>query len=87
MDAVWPVTALYFGALASDLLSLASFEIGLFGWMAFVLSPAAHHLQPNSPVYWLSHAGEHGHRLRERLADQHLAGPTRNQGGDIKCRG
>jgi hypothetical protein len=42
-------------AAKADFLSLTSFEIGLFGWMAvmsFVLFPAPHHLHPDSPVYW-----------------------------------
>jgi hypothetical protein len=42
-------------AAKADVLSLTSFEIGLFGWMAvmsFVLFPAPHHLHPDSPVYW-----------------------------------
>jgi len=43
-------------ALKADALSLTSFEIGLFGWMAltyFVLFPAPAHLRPDSPAYWL----------------------------------
>jgi hypothetical protein len=42
-------------AAKADVLSLTSFEIGLFGGMAvmsFVLFPAPHHLHPDSPVYW-----------------------------------
>ncbi len=42
-------------AAKADILSLTSFEIGLFGWMAlmsFVFFPAPHHLHPDSPVYW-----------------------------------
>ncbi|WP_307865280.1 DUF4396 domain-containing protein [Streptomyces montanisoli] len=42
-------------AAKADVLSLAAFEIGLFGWMAlmaFVFFPAPHHLRPDSPVYW-----------------------------------
>lgn len=42
-------------AAKADVLSLTSFEIGLFAWMAltaFVLFPAPHHLRPDSPVYW-----------------------------------
>jgi Domain of unknown function (DUF4396) len=42
-------------AAKADVLSLTSFEVGLFGWMAlmsFVFFPAPHHLHPNSPVYW-----------------------------------
>ena len=38
-----------------DVLSLVSFEIGLFAWMAlmwFVFFPDPH-LSPLSPVYWL----------------------------------
>ena len=41
-------------AARADVLSLTSFEIGLFGWMAlmsFVFFPAPH-LRPDSPVYW-----------------------------------
>jgi hypothetical protein len=41
-------------AAKADLLSLAAFEVGLFGWMAlmsFVFFPAPH-LHPDSPVYW-----------------------------------
>ncbi len=41
-------------AAKADILSLTSFEIGLFGWMAlvvFVLFPNPH-LRPDSPVYW-----------------------------------
>ena len=43
-------------ALKSDTLSVITFEIGLFGWMAvmaFVLFPAPHHLMPSSAAYWL----------------------------------
>lgn len=40
-------------ALKADALSLTSFEIGLFGWMALMrfvfFNPALH---PNSPVFW-----------------------------------
>jgi hypothetical protein len=42
-------------AAKADVLSLTAFEIGLFGWMAvmsFVLYPAPHHVEPDSPVYW-----------------------------------
>lgn len=42
-------------AAKADVLSLTSFEIGLFGWMAvmaFVFFPGPHHLLPTSPVYW-----------------------------------
>jgi uncharacterized protein DUF4396 len=42
-------------ALKSDTLSVITFEIGLFGWMAlmfFVLFPDPH-LKPNDAVYWL----------------------------------
>ncbi|MGI8449583.1 MAG: DUF4396 domain-containing protein [Streptosporangiaceae bacterium] len=42
-------------AAKADVLSLTSFEIGLFGWMAlmaFVLFPAPHHLHADSPVFW-----------------------------------
>ena len=42
-------------AARADVLSLTSFEVGLFGWMAlmaFVFYPAPHHLHPDSPVYW-----------------------------------
>lgn len=42
-------------AAKADVLSLASFEIGLFAWMAlmwFVFFPDPH-LDPLSPVYWL----------------------------------
>jgi hypothetical protein len=42
-------------AAKADVLSLTSFEVGLFAWMAlmaFVLFPAPHHLHPDSPVYW-----------------------------------
>jgi hypothetical protein len=42
-------------AAKADVLSLTSFEIGLFGWMAlmaFVFYPAPHPLHPDSPVYW-----------------------------------
>ncbi len=42
-------------AAKADILSLSSFEVGLFGWMAlmsFVFFPAPHHLTANSPVYW-----------------------------------
>lgn len=41
-------------AAKADVLSLTSFEIGLFGWMAlmsFVFFPGPH-LHPDSPVYW-----------------------------------
>lgn len=41
-------------AAKADVLSLTSFEIGLFGWMAlmsFVFFPQPH-LRPDSPVYW-----------------------------------
>jgi hypothetical protein len=34
---------------------LTLFEIGLFGWMAlmaFVFSPAPHHLMPNAAAFW-----------------------------------
>ena len=40
-------------AIKADTLSLAAFEVGLFGWMAltsFVFFD--HHLHPDSPVYW-----------------------------------
>lgn len=42
-------------ALKADTLSLAAFEVGLFGWMAviqFVLFTDPH-LEPNHPTYWL----------------------------------
>lgn len=42
-------------AAKADFLSLTSFEVGLFAWMAlmaFVFFPAPHHLHPDSPVYW-----------------------------------
>jgi hypothetical protein len=42
-------------AAKADFLSLTSFEVGLFGWMALmslVFYPAPHHLHPDSPVYW-----------------------------------
>jgi hypothetical protein len=42
-------------ALKSDTLSVVTFEVGLFGWMAlmfFVLFPHAH-LGPNQAAYWL----------------------------------
>jgi hypothetical protein len=41
-------------ALKADTLSILTFEIGLFGWMAltyFVLFPNPH-LMPNQPLYW-----------------------------------
>ncbi len=41
-------------AAKADILSLTSFEVGLFGWMAlmaFVFFPSPH-LHPDSPVYW-----------------------------------
>ena len=41
-------------AAKADVLSLTSFEVGLFGWMAlmsFVFFPDPH-LHPDSPVYW-----------------------------------
>jgi Domain of unknown function (DUF4396) len=43
-------------AAKADFVSLTAFEMGLFGWMAviaFVLSPAPHHLMPSSAAYWL----------------------------------
>lgn len=42
-------------AVKADTLSILTFEIGLFGWMAltyFVLFPGPH-LKPSGPVYWL----------------------------------
>lgn len=42
-------------AAKADVLSLTSFEVGLFGWMAlmaFVSFPAPHHLRADSPVFW-----------------------------------
>lgn len=42
-------------AAKADVLSLTSFEVGLFAWMALmatVFYPAPHHLHPDSPVYW-----------------------------------
>ena len=39
----------------ADPISLTRFEIGLFGWMtpmAFVFSPAPHHLMPNAAAFW-----------------------------------
>jgi hypothetical protein len=42
-------------AIKADTLSILSFEIGLFAWMAltyFVLFPAPH-LMPTNPTYWL----------------------------------
>ena len=42
-------------AVKADTLSILTFEIGLFGWMAltyFILFPSPH-LKPDSPVYWL----------------------------------
>lgn len=42
-------------AVKADTLSILTFEIGLFGWMAltyFILFPGPH-LVPSSPVYWL----------------------------------
>jgi hypothetical protein len=41
-------------AVKADTLSILSFEIGLFGWMAltyFVFFPAPH-LKPTGPAYW-----------------------------------
>jgi hypothetical protein len=43
-------------AAKADILSLTSFEVGLFAWMAFqafVLFPEPHPIDPSSPVYWL----------------------------------
>ena len=43
-------------AAKADFISLAAFEVGLFGWMAvmaFALFPAPHHLMPSSVAYWL----------------------------------
>ncbi len=43
-------------AFKADTLSLITFEVGLFGWMAlvfFVFFPAPEHLHPDSPAYWL----------------------------------
>jgi ABC-type antimicrobial peptide transport system permease subunit len=43
-------------AAKADVLSLTSFEIGLFAWMAVMalaFYPAPHHLHPDDPVYWL----------------------------------
>jgi Domain of unknown function (DUF4396) len=48
---VWSAESLR-SALKSDTLTLTTFEIGLFGWMAifqFILFPG---IMPNSPVYW-----------------------------------
>ncbi len=39
-------------AARADTLSLTNFEVGLFGWMAFMAYPAPDHLTPPSPVYW-----------------------------------
>ena len=40
-------------AIKADALSLTSFEIGLFGWMALMRFVFFHPpLQPNSPVFW-----------------------------------
>jgi hypothetical protein len=42
-------------AAKADVLSLTSFEVGLFAWMAlmaFVFFPAPDHLRPSSPAYW-----------------------------------
>ena len=42
-------------AAKADILSLTTFEVGLFGWMALtslVFFPAPHHIHPDSPVYW-----------------------------------
>ncbi|GAC1418467.1 MAG: DUF4396 domain-containing protein [Acidobacteriaceae bacterium] len=42
-------------AVKADTLSILTFEMGLFGWMAltyFVLFPGPH-LKPDNPVYWL----------------------------------
>jgi putative flippase GtrA len=42
-------------AIKADTLSILSFEVGLFAWMAvtyYVLFPAPH-LMPNDPTYWL----------------------------------
>ncbi|HVW81125.1 MAG TPA: DUF4396 domain-containing protein [Mycobacteriales bacterium] len=42
-------------AAKADVLSLTSFEVGLFDWMGlvyFVLWPAPHHLTPSAPTYW-----------------------------------
>jgi len=41
-------------AVKADTLSILTFEIGLFGWMAliyYVLFPHPH-LKPSEPVYW-----------------------------------
>jgi ABC-type antimicrobial peptide transport system permease subunit len=43
-------------ATKADFVSLTSFEIGLFAWMAlmaFVFFPAPHRLTPSVPAYWL----------------------------------
>ncbi|MDE3205427.1 MAG: DUF4396 domain-containing protein [Acidobacteriota bacterium] len=40
-------------AAKADFLSLSSFEIGLFGWMALTqLVFFPHHLRPDQPTYW-----------------------------------
>ncbi len=43
-------------AIKADTLSIAAFQVGMYGWMAVVfyrLFPAPH-LEPNGPVYWLT---------------------------------
>ena len=57
ISAMRPLSRRHALALAAkaDALSLTSFELGLFAWMAlmnFVFFPAPHHLHPTSPVYW-----------------------------------
>jgi hypothetical protein len=53
MRKLTPMQALV-AAVKADTLSILTFEIGLFGWMAltyFIIFPDPH-LKPNDPVYW-----------------------------------
>ena len=72
-------------AAKADMLSLASFEIGLFAWMAlmwFVFFPDPH-LNPLSPVYWFFMQIGMIIGVRDRVAHQRVADPSRHQGAHV----
>lgn len=66
-------------AAKADVLSLTAFEVGLFGWMAvmsFVLFPSSP-LREHGRLL-VSDAGGNDHRIRDGLAGERLADPSRH---------
>nr|WP_287761725.1 DUF4396 domain-containing protein [Acidiphilium sp.] len=67
-------------AIKADALSLTSFEIGLFGWMALMRFVFFHPaLEPDSPVFWFMMHDRHDHRLCHNLSDELVPAEGRHQ--------